>query len=1356
MSKTPVLSPVTTGYDANRVINQNFDRIKEQFRNTVSRDGSTPNEMNADLDMNSNDILNALSISTRKLILGDKDIFEAIPTLEEVAELAQEVRDALDILETVSYQKQVILPLVPDVDWYQIDVDYKLSQGILVELNGLTLVKDVDYTIEESGSVIGIRFTEAPGLTAVTERCVIRVSRAVVSDEIIERLEEAEQFLEEIEEQVHLAEDARLAAEVAQAAAEAARDEAEDIAVGIASSVEDTLEEMEDLRDETLLLKGQADGSASDAATSATSANNNRVLAQTAATGAGNARTAAELARNAAQAAQAAAELAKSQSEAIVGDVEDARDAAEAAALSATASEEDAELAAAAAAGNKTLVSLLLNTSSSLLPWRPTAASEAFGYSSGLLPENFVLAPNTDYGSDSDGTYLQRTVGVSATPSVYTRGVLPVDPNKAYRLTAIVKTSQTMNIALRGTWVSATGTASAQESFASRSVPANTLTTISEIVGPQSGGLVTAIYRNITGWTNNFSVRFGLITSSVSDPDANYKVYALKLEDMSQADYAARNSVPISHVGSRGTSHGLVTTTEAGFMSSVDKIKLDGIPEGGGGGDDTYVHPDSGITPGSYTKVTVNIQGHATAGSNPTTLAGYGITDAAALNHGHADATTGTAGFMTAADKTKLNGISAGATALLIGTTATTASAGNHTHSAVSTTVDGFMSAADKVKLNGIAVGATALLLGTTSTTAAAGNHTHDNATTSASGFMSNTDKAKLDGVAAGATNLTIGSTATTAAAGNHTHTAASTSAAGFMSAADKTRINRFGVSRQINGLDLSTGTEELENGVYSGGGWTNTPEGTKTSSQRCILIIDRDAYDGHQNRRETFFEMTTSSGGTNVWVRTKLYGGTGAWKRLMKAGEALAVDWLTSGDNTGFYSDGASPFAPPLRSTGRAVFGTARNHEMLTDRGAFSNSVIAIGTGDKTFTFCRDDGSALPEEGITNFAHWTIGGNVVAYIRGRNDLFMRGTVKSITKDSIVITVTSTGGSGSHGNSTVGGIYHPWRVSFYDTTKNGWTDYFLVGGKPVTEWDYLVDQARVASLSNFGIAVTGATRAAGAIGIGVAGIVNNDGTRPAEFGWAGYFDAIRTSATSGHTAGVEIQASNQVGPAPLKGVTPYNSWAGKSMINTLQVGAGSDASVFGRSYAIDTFIKVGNNGAAAHTGLVFRFDSLMREGVADNTSSPGNAGYAKAILLGNEQGISWWSRDASAPLAGDQAEVVRFYSEVQQQNHRSALVFMDEGLEYRERSAAAHGIFRAVWNANVTAGLQVTPQGGTSSRVVVEPYSTNAGASSHLMLRGLNGGLVMFGNYNPTPGTITGFVSIVDETGVTRKLAVLG
>lgn len=51
--------------------------------------------------------------------------------------------------------------------------------------------------------------------------------------------------------------------------------------------------------------------------------------------------------------------------------------------------------------------------------------------------------------------------------------------------------------------------------------------------------------------------------------------------------------------------------------------------------DTVYTHPSSGVNAGTYKSITVNAQGHVTAGSNPTTLSGYGITDAASKSHDH-------------------------------------------------------------------------------------------------------------------------------------------------------------------------------------------------------------------------------------------------------------------------------------------------------------------------------------------------------------------------------------------------------------------------------------------------------------------------------------------------------------------------------------------------------------------------------------------------------------------------------------------------------------------------------------------------------------------------------------------------
>lgn len=99
----------------------------------------------------------------------------------------------------------------------------------------------------------------------------------------------------------------------------------------------------------------------------------------------------------------------------------------------------------------------------------------------------------------------------------------------------------------------------------------------------------------------------------------------------------------------------------AGSNSTTDKVIIKGsgattVTSDASGNivvsstDTKYSHPNSGVTAGTYKSVTVDAQGHVTAGSNPTTLAGYGITDAAAKSHTHASAD------ITSLDASKLTG----------------------------------------------------------------------------------------------------------------------------------------------------------------------------------------------------------------------------------------------------------------------------------------------------------------------------------------------------------------------------------------------------------------------------------------------------------------------------------------------------------------------------------------------------------------------------------------------------------------------------------------------------------------------------------------------------------------------------
>jgi len=84
MAKKPNITTVTSGYQANTALNQNFTNIRDQFDNVLSLDGSTPNAMLADFDMNNNRILNLPPATQPNDPMRKQDIED---TLDSVYEL---------------------------------------------------------------------------------------------------------------------------------------------------------------------------------------------------------------------------------------------------------------------------------------------------------------------------------------------------------------------------------------------------------------------------------------------------------------------------------------------------------------------------------------------------------------------------------------------------------------------------------------------------------------------------------------------------------------------------------------------------------------------------------------------------------------------------------------------------------------------------------------------------------------------------------------------------------------------------------------------------------------------------------------------------------------------------------------------------------------------------------------------------------------------------------------------------------------------------------------------------------------------------------------------------------------------
>ncbi|GBD21722.1 hypothetical protein HRbin28_02180 [bacterium HR28] len=129
--------------------------------------------------------------------------------------------------------------------------------------------------------------------------------------------------------------------------------------------------------------------------------------------------------------------------------------------------------------------------------------------------------------------------------------------------------------------------------------------------------------------------------------------------------------------------HPVATTSSAGFMSALDKQKLDSLSSSSGlinygkvrigttdvaatTGNDTLTLASSTtqltLTPDSAAKrVTITLNQGSGSGLDADLLDGQHASAFASASHVHANATTTAAGFMSAADKSKLDGIQSGA-----------------------------------------------------------------------------------------------------------------------------------------------------------------------------------------------------------------------------------------------------------------------------------------------------------------------------------------------------------------------------------------------------------------------------------------------------------------------------------------------------------------------------------------------------------------------------------------------------------------------------------------------------------------------------------------------------------------------
>ncbi len=194
---------------------------------------------------------------------------------------------------------------------------------------------------------------------------------------------------------------------------------------------------------------------------------------------------------------------------------------------------------------------------------------------------------------------------------------------------------------------------------------------------------------------------------------------ALTASDKGALAFSTTISKALMWDGTKWSSSGLKGDTGAtGSVSASDQTKLDGIQAGATANATDAQLRDRSTHTGAQAIATVTGLQSMLDGKSSTT-------------HTHANASTTVAGFMSDADKVKLDGVAAGANNF------TYAHPANHPASViVQDASNRFVTDAEK----------------TTWSAKAETTHTHAAATTTVAGFMSDVDKVKLDGISAGAT----------------------------------------------------------------------------------------------------------------------------------------------------------------------------------------------------------------------------------------------------------------------------------------------------------------------------------------------------------------------------------------------------------------------------------------------------------------------------------------------------------------------------------------------------------------------------------------------------------------------------
>lgn len=151
------ITPLTTlsnSLSAVSTINTNFSRIATALEKTLSRDGTAPNNMTADIDLNNNDLLNVGYVQANDIMVGGITLTDRLDYIIEVGEnvanadlqIAQFVNEAKVAKDASQAAAQISIDSATDA------VEAVLSIGTSVEDAGAAAMASAASAVESAGS----------------------------------------------------------------------------------------------------------------------------------------------------------------------------------------------------------------------------------------------------------------------------------------------------------------------------------------------------------------------------------------------------------------------------------------------------------------------------------------------------------------------------------------------------------------------------------------------------------------------------------------------------------------------------------------------------------------------------------------------------------------------------------------------------------------------------------------------------------------------------------------------------------------------------------------------------------------------------------------------------------------------------------------------------------------------------------------------------------------------------------------------------------------------------------------------------------------------------------------------------